>query len=87
MSTIHLQLHKLWLQQNRPQRIQTRPAVTRPAHNSGSGQALEHIALAAPALRILRVHDQDVPADRAGRRVISGRMADVIAEINRLASP
>jgi hypothetical protein len=87
MRTIHLQLHKLWLQQHRPQRIHTRSPGPSQAEAALGKNTLAHTATAAPALRVLRVHDQDVPADRAGRMVISGRMADVIAELNRLACP
>jgi len=35
-------------------------------------------------LRVLRVVEQDMPRSSAGRLVISGRMADVCAELDRL---
>ena len=87
MSTTQLQLHKLWLQQNKPQSIQIRTSGQAQRIAGMPESPLAHMPPATPALRVLRVHDQDVPADRAGRMVISGRMADVIAEINRLACP
>lgn len=41
---------------------------------------------AAPPLRVLRVFDPQQPRAAAGRMVISGRMADVCAELDRLAA-
>ena len=38
----------------------------------------------APALRVVRVMDTKQPRASAGRMVISGRMADVCAELDRL---
>ncbi|MEK7344281.1 MAG: hypothetical protein AAB176_01190 [Pseudomonadota bacterium] len=43
-------------------------------------------ASAAPALRVLRVTESDQRVKGAGRMVISGRMADVCAELDRLAA-
>jgi hypothetical protein len=40
----------------------------------------------APALRVLRVLEPHQPRAAAGRMVISGRMADVCAELDRLAA-
>lgn len=37
-------------------------------------------------LRVLRVVDKDQPRSCTGRMVISGRMADVCAELDRLAA-
>ncbi len=45
-----------------------------------------HAAQATPALRVLRVTDSDQRVKGAGRMVISGRMADVCAELDRLAA-
>ncbi len=39
-----------------------------------------------PALRVLRVHDGGPARQGVGRMVISGRMADVCAELDRLAA-
>jgi hypothetical protein len=39
-----------------------------------------------PALRVLRVTESDQRVKGAGRMVISGRMADVCAELDRLAA-
>jgi hypothetical protein len=41
---------------------------------------------ATPALRVLRVTESDQRVKGAGRMVISGRMADVCAELDRLAA-
>jgi hypothetical protein len=43
-------------------------------------------AATTPALRILRVTESDQRVKGAGRMVISGRMADVCAELDRLAA-
>ena len=47
-----------------------------------------HLTLAAnrvaKPLRVARVQDEMNPPDRAGRMVISGRMDDVCAELDRL---
>lgn len=40
-----------------------------------------------PPLRVLRFIDADLPTANAGRMVISGRMSDVCAELDRLAAP
>ena len=43
-------------------------------------------AVTPPALRVLRVTESDQRVKGAGRMVISGRMADVCAELDRLAA-
>jgi hypothetical protein len=45
-----------------------------------------HTATTAQALRVLRVTESDQRVKGAGRMVISGRMADVCAELDRLAA-
>jgi hypothetical protein len=45
-----------------------------------------HVASSTPALRVLRVTESDQRVKGAGRMVISGRMADVCAELDRLAA-
>jgi hypothetical protein len=45
-----------------------------------------HATPKAPALRVLRVTESDQRVKGAGRMVISGRMADVCAELDRLAA-
>jgi hypothetical protein len=40
----------------------------------------------APALRVVRLVDAQAPGGSSGRMVISGRMADVCAELERLAA-
>jgi hypothetical protein len=42
--------------------------------------------VAARPLRVVRTVDAQQPDRRAGRVVISGRMADVCAELDRLAA-
>jgi hypothetical protein len=37
-------------------------------------------------VRVVRNVDNTLPADRAGRMVVSGRFADVCAELERLAA-
>ena len=43
-------------------------------------------ASALPVLRVVRVHELGQPRSSVGRMVISGRMADVCAELDRLAA-
>ena len=43
-------------------------------------------AAARPALRVVRVCDSHNPSGEMGRLVISGRMADVCAELDRLVA-
>jgi hypothetical protein len=45
-----------------------------------------HVVQSAPALRVLRVTESDQRVNGAGRMVISGRMADVCAELDRLSA-
>jgi hypothetical protein len=40
----------------------------------------------APCLKVLRVHESGDGPQTSGRMVISGRMADVCAELDRLAA-
>jgi hypothetical protein len=54
----------------------------RPLHASSASA----LARPAPALRVLRVLEPHQPRAAAGRMVISGRMADVCAELDRLAA-
>jgi hypothetical protein len=42
--------------------------------------------LSRPTLRVLRVHEAGQARSSVGRMVISGRMADVCAELDRLAA-
>lgn len=67
----------------------SRPAWLRaPQHEATQGkaaQAMSEAVLSRP-LRVLRVLDTSHACGNAGRLVISGRMADVCAELDRLAS-
>ena len=58
-----------------PQGLKPNPQAHRP-----------HAMPATPALRVLRVTDSDQRVKGAGRMLISGRMADVCAELDRLAA-
>ena len=49
-------------------------------------QALTKAASRAPGLRVLRIQESGQSAPSAGRMVISGRMADVCAELDRLVA-
>ena len=51
----------------------------------GSAQPPARQGTARPALKVLHVVDQGMPSS-VGRMVISGRMADVCAELDRLAA-
>jgi len=53
--------------------------------NHAPRPSVRSIALPSRPLRVLRVVDGPKPAAGAGRMVISGRMADVCAELDRLA--
>ena len=48
--------------------------------------AVRKLRCAAKPLRVLRVVEASAPRAVAGRMVISGRMADVCAELDRLAA-
>jgi hypothetical protein len=51
-----------------------------------SATAAAHTPDAARPLRVVRTVDGQHPGQRTGRMVISGRMADVCAELDRLAA-
>ena len=55
------------------------------AHSAGA-TGLKHINSAARPLRVVRVVDAGQSHSSVGRMVISGRMADVCAELDRLAA-
>lgn len=61
-----------------------RPSV---AHAPISARPISPVCTARPApLRVLRVCDNQQAPGEVGRLVISGRMADVCAELDRLAA-
>jgi len=70
-----------------PRQCRRAPVSIAPqAHFAGAAaQICSHKALPRP-LRVLRVVDDAQPRANAGRMVISGRMADVCAELDRLAA-
>ncbi len=63
--------------------------VSRPTFPKGSGTAIPPIQAREQAkrpLRVLRVVEKGQHRTHVGRMVISGRMADVCAELDRLAA-
>ncbi|NMM13055.1 MAG: hypothetical protein HHJ17_05855 [Rhodoferax sp.] len=64
-------------------------AISSAAHTSlharDALQNFSRISVHRP-LRIVRILDADQPPSQVGRMVISGRMADVCAELDRLAA-
>ncbi|WP_108287076.1 hypothetical protein [Limnohabitans sp. T6-20] len=65
----------------------TRRPVCAPAGQKAMPQvSCARSAATTPALRVLRVTESDQRVKGAGRMVISGRMADVCAELDRLAA-
>jgi len=61
-------------------------SVSRP-HRSGCGPTSRVVAPAIRRpLRVVRVMEAGQPRSQVGRMVISGRMADVCAELDRLAA-
>lgn len=60
--------------------------ATRPATCLPQTRSFVHATPQAPSLRVLRIAEIGQSAECAGRMVISGRMADVCAELDRLAA-
>ncbi|MGJ7491969.1 hypothetical protein [Variovorax sp. ZT4R33] len=86
-----------WLPERRTRRSRTgldlqadlRYVAVRPACGQRAVTPLEGLAqnsAVTRALRVVRTVDAHQPGRRAGRVVISGRMADVCAELDRLAA-
>jgi hypothetical protein len=65
----------------RPQAAYLGRAATR---GSGTGVSSRQLAHKVMPLRVLRVVESGMPRSSTGRLVISGRMADVCAELDRL---
>jgi hypothetical protein len=61
------------------------PGRAQPARTAAVAQPLAPVQAAKP-LRIVRVLEPSAPRAIAGRMVISGRLADVCAELDRLAA-
>ncbi len=70
----------------RPVWTARRPACTTQSPKTALHSHRYPAAVSAPALRVLRVTENDQRVKGAGRMVISGRMADVCAELDRLAA-
>lgn len=64
--------------------VAVRPSCT--AKNSDAPHPAAGTARIARPLRVVRTVDAQQPGRRAGRVVISGRLADVCAELDRLAA-
>lgn len=61
-----------------------RPSVERPAL---APRPVSPVSVTRPAtLRVVQVRDAHAPTSQTGRLVISGRMADVCAELDRLVA-
>ncbi len=65
-----------------PVRSQASCPPPRPAHDPHAGAARGP----GKPLRVVRVLEPSAPRSTAGRMVISGRLADVCAELERLAA-
>lgn len=61
-------------------------AINSVAHASRDSRATPRNASANKPLRVVRVVEQGQSRSHVGRMVISGRMADVCAELDRLAA-
>lgn len=64
--------------------VAVRPSCT--AKNNDAPHPAAGTARVARPLRVVRTVDAQQPGRRAGRVVISGRLADVCAELDRLAA-
>lgn len=76
---------------NAPRRASSRPGAPtrgRPAGTLGSApdDGMKVAPGRPPTLRVLRNIEADMPPGSSGRMAISGRMADVCAELDRLAA-
>ncbi len=70
----------------RPVWATRKPVCAQPALKALPQPTCARSAPLTPALRVLRVTESDQRVKGAGRMVISGRMADVCAELDRLAA-
>lgn len=88
----HIQSLKRWLASHTPARtlpiahvVRAGPCDTQRLRRGGVQWPLAERVAQRP-LRILTVHEAGQPQFSVGRMVISGRMADVCAELDRLAA-
>ena len=82
------QLVKQAAQGDSDARVQARTAKAQPASNEAVFAAPvrpDSTAFRAAPLRVVRESDSAIGAECAGRMVISGRMADVCADLDRMA--
>ena len=70
----------------RPALHRARPAAAASPCGSTARAVRADASEAAKPLRVVRILDPGAPRAGAGRMVISGRMADVCAELDRLAA-
>ncbi|HBH37811.1 MAG TPA: hypothetical protein DDX06_05430 [Curvibacter sp.] len=79
-------LHKLLRRLTAPSAPRTTSAVSAlPCHNTTAAIVRSNRPVQRP-LRVVRVMEAGQPRSQVGRMVISGRMADVCAELDRLAA-
>ena len=79
-------LHKLLRRLTSPSEPQTISAVSAlSCHNTTAAIVRSNRPVQRP-LRVVRVMEAGQPRSQVGRMVISGRMADVCAELDRLAA-
>ena len=62
------------------------PVAIGPVRSRTQGAEPGRPTRCAPALRVVRNIESGIPVGSTGRMVISGRMADVCAELDRLAA-
>ncbi|MFT4192310.1 MAG: hypothetical protein QM617_12395 [Comamonas sp.] len=67
--------------------VSTHPAAQRPRNTAlrAANEAVHAGAANLRPLRVIRAVDHQIPASASGRMVISGRLADVCAELERLS--
>ncbi|MCY7306458.1 MAG: hypothetical protein LH632_09960 [Rhodoferax sp.] len=80
---------------NRTQHVTPRPQLRQPLAASKplpdrplarpAGPVMRRTAQKRPALRVLRIVESGSASSHSGRLIISGRMADVCAELDRMA--
>ena len=84
-SALFAPLHAQWLALLSGLSLRAPVRVARPTVAPRMAPPMRPSRVARP-LRVLRVVEPQTPASCAGRMVISGRMADVCAELDRLAA-
>lgn len=80
--------YALWSPLHKLLRRLTSPAISKPALpcNNATAAIVRNSRPVQRPLRVVRVMEAGQPRSQVGRMVISGRMADVCAELDRLAA-